>query len=164
MTLGAVLHGHLEGLEKGPVVIDTHELLETAEESVDERVFLFLGLRLLNIHRDGVVEDDILFAGGVGELCVLGLILELVEGRRKGNLFEGIDLCQGFTRMLPHILDAVGLFHLVWSSKVTSSQLFLPSALICGADHEMGLERSSSISFSCLPPLRLGSSPQRMEW
>ena len=48
------------------------------------------------------------------------------------------------------------------SSVAASSQVFLPSPLMCAAGQDIGRWRSSSITFSSLPPGRLGSSFQRM--
>jgi hypothetical protein len=164
LAVRAVLHGHLERLQEGPVVLFVHAAFETPEEALHELLFLLFGLRLLDVHGNGVVEHHVLLASLVGDLRVLRLFVEVVEWRRQRHLFGGNDLGQRLAGVLGDVLDALGLFHFSISSVATSSQLFLPSPLICGAAQVTFCSSSSLISASSLPPRRFGSSRQRIAW
>ena len=64
VALDAVLHGEQKRLEEGPVVLLGKELLQAAEELLDQLLLLLLGLRLGNAHADDAVQGVL----GLGSL------------------------------------------------------------------------------------------------
>jgi len=91
--VGAVLHGHLERLQKGPVVLDRHQLFKTGQEALDETVLLLLRFRFDDVDRDRVVEDHELLALLICQLGERRLLVDLVKRRRQRDLLERLDAC-----------------------------------------------------------------------